>query len=714
MFNSDRTLSLTGCLLIVLLSVTAYMNTLENDFAFDDRAMVVHNELIRKTSNIPLFFVKSHWTSRIQEEWDKREHRGGFLYRPLTLSSLSLNYAFGGTRTFGYHLANIGLHTLVSLLAFALARALGCSGAASLLAGVLFAIHPIHTEAVAMVSIGRAELLMSFGFLLALLLYVRGRTVRWGRPWFFFISNFAFAFSLASKEQAVTLPGILVLYDILAWKRQDKAWLRGAAGRYSTYLVVLFGYLLLRLDLFKKMAHYQLATVVHRIDNPLAHVDWFERILTALWVSAKYLWLTIWPENLSFDYSYNAIPVVSSLADLRVFAAAGAWGFLSALALWSYFRGRGTAFFGIGFTVITFLPTSNLIVPIGTTMGERLFYLPLFGLALVAAAAWDHVHETVANRRYAPWAKPAAVVMATALALCLMARTIIRNRDWRNNATLFQSALAVVPESAKVRFNLGFWTADPYQTLAQIAEARRIAPFHYNDANEDVNLALGSAFLALDRLAEAEEAFRRAVVLGSTNLVVHYHLGLTYSRQGRTQEAERSYQKALELSRKPLDSSSLELLPNLGSALLGLGKLAEGTEALERAVAQGYNDPTTYYLLGVAHTRQGNWENAAAAYREALRLKPEHADASNNLSFVLWEQGRFESALAAAADAVRLRPRFAEGLINKARALESLGRFKESLEAYERALAIKPSPALRSKTDALKTRPDLRGESLPP
>jgi hypothetical protein len=364
----------TAALVIALLSILPFVGTLDNEFAFDDERVIVQNSIIKQLDHLPVLFTKGVWLSERAP-----------VYRPIVLASFALNYALGGLDPSGYHVVNILLHTMVSLLLYGLARQLGFSPGACLVAGVLFAVHPLHTEAVTGI-VGRAELLMALGVLLALKWHVQGEgfQLRYVIP-----TWVSFAIALLSKEQAMMFPALALLYDISFWKKERrwKEMIPHVAARYLGYLVILGGYLALRGVLFERALPSSRRGILF-LDNPLAQLDWGSRYLTALKVAGKYLWLFVWPDKLSADYSYNAIRIASSLLDPAVPGSLIAWGGLLFVAIWSYFRGRRFAFFGIGFTVLMFLPVSNLLIVIGTIMGERLFYLPSAGLFLVIAAGF--------------------------------------------------------------------------------------------------------------------------------------------------------------------------------------------------------------------------------------------------------------------------------------------------------------------------------------
>jgi tetratricopeptide (TPR) repeat protein len=590
--------------LVVLLATLPYLNTFPNKFAFDDSLAVVENPQIKNLGNIPLLFKSGYWA---------HSRSGGMLYRPLVTTSYALNYALGGLNPFGYHLVNLVAHLGVSLLLYGLSLRLFRHREAALVAAALFAVHPLHTEAVTGI-VGRAEMFAACFFLLAWWWHLEGQ----GRPGRMTASVAAFALALLSKENGLALPGVLLLSDVCTLESPGEErrlagplWAKGLAlvRRYAGYLAVLVAYGFVRTAVFGKVGPGLPAL----IDNPLAHVGPVPRFLTALEVAGRYLWLMLWPQHLSADYSYNQIPVVHSPWTPGVLLAGLAWAGLIALA-WRSARGTRRALLCVGFTLITFLPTSNLLLPIGTIMGERLFYLPSAGLCLLAGVAWQRVWEWRRDRPGFARARWVGLGVVTAAVLLFAARTVARNRDWRDQASLFLSAVRVAPDSAKVRFNLGGVYLEKEQ---------------YDDAMRELQASLAIFPSALP----------------------HRNLGTLYLRKGQPQTAIAEYRKALELD--PRDG---EAYNNLGYVLLGQGSIDEATQALETAVILEPTLADAHYTLGRARAEQEHWPEAVGAYQEARRLKPDFVEATYALGLALEASGQFQEAAQMFEDVLRQKP----------------------------------------------------------
>jgi tetratricopeptide (TPR) repeat protein len=521
--------TLPALVFLLLLVGVAYAGALQNGFALDDAVMIEQNALITRLDYLPRLATTDYWAGR-RAPTEAVPWRSG-LYRPLVLVTYALNYAAAGLRPFGYHLANVGLHGLVTWLVYLIALRLAMGPEAALVAAAIFAVHPLHSEAVVGI-VGRAELLMAAGVLGALWSAACGRSL---------LSVGLFALGLFSKEQAVVLP-LVVMLSHLCFRKALSA--RGLLPLYGGYAVVLALYLLVRALALKDL--YSVPALF--LDNPLAHLDGYLRALNAIQVAGRYLWLCVWPVSLSADYSYNAIPLAGSPWEPGVLLGVLGWAVLLGLAGWSFLRGTRRSCFAIGLTVATFLPGSNLIVPIGTIMGERLFYLPSAGLCLLAGLAYEWATRN-AERTMRKAALIALRSSLIVLCLALTARTVARSQDWADTEALMRSAARAVPGSAKVHAVLGgvALTKEDWATsLEHFQTAMGLYP-DYIHREVTINLNLGTALMRNGRMTEALRAFERAAALDSRSSVTRLSLSRILFALGRYEEALTEADAAVQL-----------------------------------------------------------------------------------------------------------------------------------------------------------------------
>jgi len=593
---------------IVLLS---YGNSLQNGFTYDDEGLVVHNAFIKEVSDWPKLFSRHYWAGIRDPNVDRQDTSG--LYRPLVSFSYALNYAAGGRAPSGYHAVNVLLHLIVVWLVFLLALELGMGTFPSLAAAAIFAAHPIHTEVVAGV-VGRAELMMAVGFLGSLLAAARSR--RW-------VSLLFFGLGLGSKEQALMLLPVLVLYDLAVSRIYAGAGpgsgFCSALYRYAPYVGVMAVYMGLRWWALGGAA----PPPVVFLTNPLGHLGILERSVAAAQVSGWYLWLSVWPSVLSLDYSYNSIPLAATWLDPRVLLPCATWLALLGLGIASFGR-KGAVAFSVGLLFLSFLPVANLVIPIGTIMGERLFYLPSAGLCFLAGIGIQALLEWAEEGRPAAGAGARLIRFGTwsvvvAVCVAFVARTIVRNRDWRDTEHLARAAIEAYPNNAKVHSILGRVAKDRQawdEALARFRAASRIYP-EYTNTDVSLNTNLGIALIQKGFVDEGVKAIEHAAQLDPKWSQTHYNLGLAYKTQRRYRDAEAAYKRAVSLN-----DHDPQAYTGLSFLYLDTGRYADALQSANFALRR---DPTYIEAL---YTRARALEllnkpgEAADAYQRIVELNP--------------------------------------------------------------------------------------------
>ncbi|HTZ30880.1 MAG TPA: hypothetical protein VMH31_00380 [Methylomirabilota bacterium] len=410
--------------LLCALCCLAYGNTLANGFALDDGLYIARNSAVTHFS-IPAVF---------------QANKDANVFRPVTFATLALNWALGNTHPWGYHLVNLLLHALVAALLYLLLRKLfeghGQSAWVALVAALLFAVHPIHTDAVASI-VGRSELLAAGFVLAAWLLHLNDRPI---------LSLLSFVAAVLSKESALVFVPLVLLGDYAREKYKSVL-------RYGCIVAVGLAYVAV---LWAIQGGRFGQKQVPFTENPLAYLPAGMRILNALRVAWKYVGLQFYPFTLSCDYSFNSIPIYATWSHTALAAAAALA--VMVVSVWALWTKRSQWSFAAGIYMTAFAVTANILIPTGTIMGERLAYLPSAGFCLFAALLLARMEQRLHRMAWC--------VLALVLVL-LTARTIIRNRDWRDNFTLFQAAERAVPANASIHDGL----AGEYQRRGNWAEA---------------------------------------------------------------------------------------------------------------------------------------------------------------------------------------------------------------------------------------------------
>jgi tetratricopeptide (TPR) repeat protein len=546
--------------LLVAATVIAYANSLNVDFVYDDYAFVRNNEEIRTFTPLGKFLLSAETFS---------QPANYHVYRPLATATFAVNYALG------YHIVNLAFHALNAFLVMMLLRLLGFQPGPSFAGALVFAIHPVHTEAVTWIS-GRGNVLYVFFFLLAYLCYIRADSAPGPRR-FTFLAGAVAAYVLAvlAKEMALTLPAVLFGHDLYFHREWDAKQRLRRLWVYVPFAVVAAGYVLLRthvLGRIGQVAYY----------GGSAYVT-FLAMLKAFVIYARLLFA---PVGLSlsrhFQPSHSILepPVLLCLCLVILTAIAG----ILAMRRSPYLS------FGLYWFAVTMLPVSN-IIPINAIVGDRFLYGPSIGFCILVAVWAAGSLKLEGGRRRLAHAALMAVI------LCFMLLSIGRNNDWRNTFLLWSKTVQNSPTSF-VAYN---------------------------------NLAL--EYMKRGRIPEAIEALEKAVELKEDLTEARLNLALCYSASGRIDDAIRHYEEALIHLEK-----RAEVRCKLASLLERRGRANDAIEQYEAAVNENPGLLEAHRrlaaLYGIRDVRR-----AIEHCRVVLKLAPEDSDAYDQLARLHYEQG---------------------------------------------------------------------------
>jgi len=428
---------LVGAALLVVITWEVNAATFDYGFVYDDHANIVERAPAWE-EGWATFFTTRHWGAG----------------RHAVLLSYDLDRS-APPAPGRFHVTNTVLAAAAAVLVHALALALGIGSLGAFAAGALFAVHPLHVDAVVAIA-GRAELMAAIGVLGCLLLHMRGYRPRpFGLP----LACVLFVVALASKESAACLLVLLILHDVVL--APDHRW-RSLLPAYVAYGVTFAAWLLFSL------ANLQTLAPIAFVDNPLASLPAAERVARAAQVLGDYFELTVWPRDLRPDRSF----AVTSTSLAIGIGATLAW--LAGLAACWMWRARAPrAVFALAWFPVAFAATSNIAFPIGTIMSERLAYLPSVGPCLLVGLLVDRLSAPTRVRWLAT--ASALTLVCTVLAFAYTARA----RVWSSDGHYHEMAAAESPTSAKAHLNLGLWRArasDPEGARRSFARALSIHP----------------------------------------------------------------------------------------------------------------------------------------------------------------------------------------------------------------------------------------------
>jgi tetratricopeptide (TPR) repeat protein len=571
---------LAAAAFLCFLTLAAFSNSFWAGFALDNHMLVEDTRLqAANTENISLIFRHTYL-------WLNGESG---LYRPLTSLSYLFNYAILGNanRPAGYHGINLLLHLANVLLVFTIVRRLAGGGRAAFLIAMLWAVHPVLTESVTNI-VGRADLLAGFAVLSSLLLYFESDSMA-------ALIGIAVltAIGVFSKESAVVLPGVIVLYELAFEKR----WRRMLFGCAATLVPI-------GLMLWQRWIVLSAAPPAEYpfVDNPIVATSFWIGRLTAIKVLGRYLLLAIWPVKLSADYSYAEISLARGSFEDWV-----CWlGVLAAVIFALFLRRRSRlAFFFAGFAFLNLLPTSNLLFPIGTIMAERLLYLPLAGLVAAVILAID---ASIVDRR-------AFMICVAMIGFAFLVRTWLRNRDWTDDKTMAMASVVTSPHS----FN-------PHRLLAAVL-------FEGDPSHRDIDGAMAEADRSVAILAPLADELD---LPDPWNLAAVCHRAKGDALKGDGARAQ--YEVAAKLAQRSVDIEAASrgaydrahkikspVSPNAGagyrtlaSAYLHLGDPAKALAAAQAAKTIDVANAAAYAEIADAEVAEGHGEEAAIALAEGI------------------------------------------------------------------------------------------------
>lgn len=435
--------------LLLLLVLISSGSGIRNGFTYDDVYIIEKNGIVHTLHGWWRLFKLSYWPRLY----------GSDGYRPMTMLLFATQWVVGHGAVWVFHATNIVLYGAITIAVFWLGCAfLPVRGAWA--AAALFAVHPVHVEAVANV-VGQSELTVALLLIVAVGIYVRARRAEGGRLTVRAAIGIAacYAAALFAKEHAIVLPALLIAVEIILATDTRPLRARLTTMRPLVLWLVLVAVLYIGARAVVKggnISGFQPFIVFQALDLSYAN-----RVLTMIGVVPAWVRLLLWPAHLSTEYAPPYVDVAQGPSIVQLPGLLLLIGILGlGLALWRKKGPGSVAAFGIAWLCITLLPTSNFVVPAGIILSERTLFLPSVGamLALGALVVW--LEGQLAHLRQFDDARAMRVVAVTGCVAILAAgcwRSIDRTAVWHDNERLFTQAVADAPESYRAHYMLGAW-----------------------------------------------------------------------------------------------------------------------------------------------------------------------------------------------------------------------------------------------------------------
>lgn len=530
----------------------------------------------------------------------------------------------------------------------------------SFAAAMLFAVHPIHTEAVTGV-VGRAETLASIFFLASFILYTKSTKFKRSTGWKYLILSMAsVATAMLCKEQGITITGVCAIYEIFVAQKLrlidlcgvvrsivngksnvQLSWPNEATKRLCVLAITTILLLLGRLQIMGSQL-----PVFTRFDNPASVASTPARQLTYHYLISVNLWLLLFPCDLCCDWTMGTVPLVESFFDTRNLATLFAYVTLAIFvltALNTENRQQATIIImSLAFMILPFLPASNLFFPVGFVIAERVLYIPSMGFCMLIAYGWKVLLEKRSKKL--AWFTLAFLLISHGT------KTYHRNWDWESEYSIFMSGLKVNQRNAKLFNNVGHALESQGNYNEALKYFKTAVSVQEDDVGAHINV--GRTYNHLKMYKEAEEAYLKAKSLlpkakpgesyqariAPNHLNVFLNLANLISKNmTRLEEADMLYRQAISMR-----ADYTQAYINRGDILIKLNRTKEAQEVYERALLYDSNNPDIYYNLGVVFLEQGKSSQALAYLDKALEFDPEHEQALLNSAILLQELGRAE------------------------------------------------------------------------
>lgn len=523
--------------IVALLAIAASITSITNGFALDDVPIIVKNDAVHSVRGIFALFFQPYWPPEF----------GQSLYRPLTSAAFAVQWAAGNGSPLPFHLMSIALYAAVSTGVYRLAGKF-MSAEAALIAGALFAVHPLHVEAVANV-VGQAELWSGLLLVTALTIFIEARgndSLGAGKT-----ASIAalYGMALLFKESAIVLPGLIVAAElILPDSRASRQRLRRSMPVLAASASVAIAFLFVRTSVLGSFTGGGAATV-------LAGQEYSTRFFTMLGVMPEWLRLFTWPASLSADYSPPRVTTETSfrLSMMPVIAVVVA---LAAIAV-KVRRGHPALTFAVAITGIALLIPSNLVIVTGFALAERALFLPTVGFAIGVGYGIAAIQAMISARE-----KRLVLAVTSALFAAGLARSATRAPVWKDNETLFRQTVSDVPLSYRAHMRLGELLTDKGDTAEGLTELA-IAVSLSRSQDYFVRWFAADRFHAAGQLEIAAGYYKEALALKPTDARVRYGAAVALGSLGRVAEARALAAEGLE--QDPADARFAQIVHRMDS-----------------------------------------------------------------------------------------------------------------------------------------------------
>jgi protein O-mannosyl-transferase len=680
--TSKKKIFFMGITLLVL-TLFSYANTLHSPLNFDDHAVI--QQLKKSTHQLKKNNVL------VGKPIDTYRQIIPLQHRHLFHLSFSINHSQWGTNPFGYHLINITFHFLTSLVLLFIVfftlengtdwhgkHALGIAG----LTAILFTINPLNTETVTYIS-GRASGMAGFFYLTAILSFILGSLKKYSGKFllipFYIFTLVAFLAAVLSKETSLTLPAIIILYDLSFMKNNQ--WVSFKSRLLFLYLPFLFS--LFALLIFQHSLQLVINSWAGKLD--------FDYGLAQAQIIGHAFKLCLFPINLTFNYDFTPNWFAEGLFQ---WVPVLLWLTLVAVILKNFRKLSPVVPFSIFWFILT-ISITNSFLPRADLLSERNLYLPSIGPLLLISCAFYHF---LIKQGSLPFRQGLALILL--IVVIHSSLTIKRNTTYRSNIDLWEDTLKKSPSDLKVLHNLSHFYLEKKNnekalvTLIKLSRSNASA-FYKSFAHSN----LGSIHAQNKNFDLAEKEFNKAIQADPTIPLGYLNLGIYYASRGLHQKAKTMLEMARDRYQKYRWGYAMPASLNFSLAHVNfkLGFFSEAEKGLKRFLTETPESPNGLLLLGKIYQQMGKTDSAIVSYQK-IKGNPEiEAKAFNNLGLIYLSLNQPQKALLEFESSLRTNPKLPDTHYNLGKLIiDSNGDIELARGHLNTAFSLTKSPALKA------------------
>ena len=610
-------------ILLIFIAGMAYINMLDSKFVFDDVSTVKLNRIITRLDNLSYLFSTDYFKPSGVADFTVS---GEASYRPLVTFTYFLDHFFWGKKPVGYHLTNFMLHILVVLSFFLFLQSLIKNRIVAFLSSLLYAIHPVLTEAVNCISF-REDLLCALFFWLALYIHLLNRPLQLKKT---FLICLAFLLCVFSKEMGIIfLPAVIVI-DFFILKKDLR--FNFLLKEYLPLAIATVFYMFIRFHVMK-----------NPYEPPLPHqYKFFYQNTGAMFeIFVYYLKILFYPLNLTLDYSAYFPNVLVIKKSIWCFVFLTSLISVSLCIVFISRRRENIPYKAVSVILffLSLMPVSN-IIPIKNIIAERYLYLPFGFFSLFFANLFFLKSDCYRRLK---------ILLFLLIPVCYISLTLYLNYTWSDGYLLWKRTLKVNPLSFHAHNNLAgmYFDRNLYEP----------AKYHYS----------------------------QAIYIRPFDAIPYYNLANTYSAQGNYVEAIANYKNAARR-----DRLLIEPYVNMGITYSKMGDYDKAIAAFKQAITVNNRDSSAHNNLGVALSNKGLLDQAIEEHIIAIKLNPDNKNAYKNLALCYFDKRDYHKTLTVMRKLVKIQPDQDENYLLMGQCFEILKNRDNAIKCYKQALTINP------------------------